>query len=100
MKSPSIMVEVVYAPPAKPMRRRLKLPVGSTVGEAIRGCGLLAICIEIDPSRIRVGIFGRVVQFDRPLRDGDRVEIYRALIADPKEVRRRRAACGAGWART
>ena len=77
-----------------PMHRQLRLPSGSTVGDAIRACGLLAQRNEIDMNRNRVGIFGRLVQLDSPLRDGDRVEIYRPLNADPKEVRRRRAASG------
>ena len=95
MKAPSILIDVAYAPPAaNPMRRQLNLPSGSTVGEAIRASGLLDLCPEIGLTRNRVGVFGRLVQLDTPLRDGDRVEIYRPLHADPKEARRRRAASG------
>lgn len=94
MKTPTILVGVAYAPPGKPMHRDLRLPAGSTVGDAIRACGLLALCPEIDMTRNRVGIFGRLVQLDSPLRDGDRVEIYRPLTAEPKDMRRRRAASG------
>ena len=94
MKTPTITVVLAYAPLGKPMYRDLQLPPGSTVGDAIRACGLLALCPEIDMTRNRVGIFGRLAQLDTPLRDGDRVEIYRPLNADPKEVRRRRAASG------
>jgi putative ubiquitin-RnfH superfamily antitoxin RatB of RatAB toxin-antitoxin module len=96
MKPPTILVSVAFgpAPPAKPMHRRLNLPPGSTVGEAIRACGLLARCPEIDLANNRVGIFGRLVQLDTPLRAGDRVEIYRPLNSDPKEARRRRATAG------
>lgn len=94
MTASTILVEVAYAPPGKPTHRRVRLPSGSTVGDAIRACGLLNRCPEIDLSCNRVGIFGRLVPLDSPLRDGDRVEIYRPLNADPKEVRRRRAASG------
>ena len=94
MKAPTILVGVAYAPPGNPMHRHLRLASGSTVGDAIRACGLLAQCPEIDMNRNRVGIFGRLVQLESPLRNGDRVEIYRPLHADPKEVRRRRAASG------
>ncbi len=94
MKRPVIVVQVAYAPPGKPMLRQLHLPPGSTVDEAVRASGLLARCPEIDMNRNRVGIFGRLVQLDSPLRDGDRVEICRPLNADPKEARRRRAAPG------
>ena len=102
MKPPTIRIDVAFgpAPPAKPVHRHLHLPPGSTVGEAIRACGLLARCPEIDLDRNRVGIFGRLVQRDTPLRDGDRVEIYRPLNADPKEARRRRAASGKKRVRT
>ena len=92
MKTPTITVVIAYTPPGKPIYRDLQLPKGSTVGEAIRACGLLAQCTEIDMNCNRVGIFGRLAQLDTPLRDGDRVEIYRPLNADPKQVRRRRAA--------
>ncbi len=92
MKTPTILVGVAYAPPGKPMHRYLHLAPGSTVGEAIRASGLLAQRPEIDMNRNRVGVFGRLAQLDTPLQDGDRVEIYRPLNADPKEARRRRAA--------
>jgi len=94
LKTPTILVGVAYAAPGKPMQWHLRLPPGSTVGDAIRACRVLAQYPEIDINRNRVGIFGRLVQIDSPLRDGDRVEIYRPLNADPKEVRRRRAASG------
>lgn len=92
MTTPTIRVEVAYAQPGRPILRTLHLPAGSTVGEAIGACGLLAQCPEIDMNSNRVGIFGRLARLDTPLRNGDRVEIYRPLRADPKEARRRRAA--------
>jgi len=94
MKTPTITVVLAYAPLGKPMYRDLQLPPGSTVGDAIRACGLLAQCSETGVNGNRVGIFGRLAQLATPLRDGDRVEIYYPLNADPKEVRRRRAASG------
>jgi putative ubiquitin-RnfH superfamily antitoxin RatB of RatAB toxin-antitoxin module len=92
MNAPTIPVEVVYALPKNPARKELQLPADSTVGAAIRASGLLAEYPEIDLERNRVGIFGRLVRPETILRSGDRVEIYRPLLADPKEVRRRRAA--------
>lgn len=92
MKTPTIRVEVAYAQPGRPTLRTLHLAPGSTIGDAIGACGLLAECPEFNLERNRVGIFGRLAHLDTPLRDADRVEIYRPLRADPKEVRRRRAA--------
>jgi hypothetical protein len=67
------------------------LPAGSRVRDAIVASGVLGEFDGIDLARNRVGIYGELVDLDRPLADGERVEIYRALIADPKEARRRRA---------
>ncbi len=64
---------------------------GTTVGEAIKESGILQQFPEIDLALNKVGIFGKLARIDTLLRDRDRVEIYRALIADPKEARRRRA---------
>jgi putative ubiquitin-RnfH superfamily antitoxin RatB of RatAB toxin-antitoxin module len=64
---------------------------GTTVGEAIKRSGMLEQFPEIDLGLNKVGIFGKLARTDTMLRDRDRVEIYRALIADPKEARRRRA---------
>jgi len=84
------MVEVAYALPERQVVRRVLLPGGSTVGDAIRLSGLLAEFPEIDPAR--AGIHGKPAPVGAILRDGDRVEIYRPLRADPKDVRRMRAA--------
>jgi len=91
MSAPALRVEVIYAGPAGVVRRELRLSAGCTVGDAVRESGMLESCREIDLARNRVGIFGRLAPPDAPLRDGDRVEIYRPLIADPKEARRSRA---------
>lgn len=85
-----MQIEVVYALPHAQERALLDLAPGSTVRDAIQASGLLQRLPRLELSR--VGIWGRPVRPDTPLRDLDRVEIYRSLIADPKEVRRRRAA--------
>ncbi|AVZ82898.1 RnfH family protein [Edwardsiella ictaluri] len=84
-------IEVVYALPEKQYLHRLTLPQGSSVGQAIERSGLLAQRSEIDLGKNKVGVFSRPVRLEDPLRDGDRVEIYRPLIADPRELRRQRA---------
>lgn len=80
----SIRVEVVYAKAGTADVVAVRLPAGATVRDAIAASGLSA-----DSSA--VGIFGRRVAADAPVADGDRVEIYRSLVNDPKEARRRRA---------
>ena len=86
-----ISVEVAYAAPKRQFMKTLKLPAGSNVERAIRASGLLDEFPEIDLAHQRVGVFGEFVRLDECLHGGERVEIYRALIADPKESRRRRA---------
>ena len=93
MSPPEIVVEIVYALPHRQVLRRILLPDGSTVEDAIRVSGLRAEFPEIDPTR--VGIHGKPVPVTAILRDQERVEIYRLLRADPKDVRRTRAAKGA-----
>jgi putative ubiquitin-RnfH superfamily antitoxin RatB of RatAB toxin-antitoxin module len=90
-----IPVEVAYAKPERQLIVELEVPEGTTVEQAVRASGILAEFPEIDlGGRNKVGIFGKVVPLTRSLRPHDRVEIYRPLIADPKEIRRRRAAAG------
>jgi putative ubiquitin-RnfH superfamily antitoxin RatB of RatAB toxin-antitoxin module len=73
----------------------LRLPEGSTVQRAVEASGLLQKHPEIDLAKgNKLGIFAKLVKADTVLRDKDRVEIYRPLIADPKEVRRKRAEEG------
>jgi putative ubiquitin-RnfH superfamily antitoxin RatB of RatAB toxin-antitoxin module len=87
----SIQVEVVCALPQRQLVRRLSLPAGSTVAEAVERSGILAELPApvFDPSRL--GVFSRRVEADQILKEGDRVEIYRPLALDPKDARRRRA---------
>ena len=90
----TIHVELVYALPATQDIISLDLPAGSTVGQAIEASGLLAKHPEIDLAKNKLGIYAKLAKADTALRDRDRVEIYRPLIADPKEVRNQRAAEG------
>ncbi len=87
-----IEVEVVYALPTQQTLLTVKLPAGATVEEAIRRSGILERHPEIDLSHNQVGIFGHARKLDTPLRNHDRVEIYRPITCDPKAVRRERAA--------
>lgn len=86
-----IAVEVAYALPEKQYLQRVKLDEGATVEEAIRASGLLELRRDIDLAKNKVGIYSRAVKLADVVKDGDRVEIYRPLIADPKELRRQRA---------
>lgn len=92
--SEMINIEVVYALPHEQNLLRLQLPQGATVEAAIKESGLLEKYPEIDLAKNKLGIFGKLTKADAALRDKDRVEIYRPLIADPKEIRRQRAEEG------
>lgn len=89
-----VAVEVVYARPGGAALARVVLPAGATLRDAVERSGLLEQFAEIDLARNRVGVFGRLRSLEQPVADGDRVEIYRPLAADPKVRRRRRAARG------
>jgi uncharacterized protein len=91
--SDAIRIEVIYALPHKPEQIALKLPAGSTLQQALEASGLLAKH-GLDVATGKFGIFGKLSKPDTMLRDKDRIEIYRPLIADPKEVRKARAAEG------
>lgn len=87
-----VRVEVVYALPQRQELVSLTLPEGATVKDAIAASGLLEKYPDIEPDgRNKLGIYARLAKADTVLRDRDRVEIYRPLIADPKAVRRKRA---------
>ena len=86
-----IKIEVAYALPQSQILRRIELEESATIADAIAASGIIRDFPEIDPAKNRVGIFGRRLPLATPLHDGDRVEIYRPLTADPKETRRRRA---------
>ena len=86
-----LRVEIVYALRDRQVLLALEVEGGTTARQAVERSGILQRFPEIDLVRAGLGIFGRVVSPDTPLRDGDRVEIYRPLIADPKNARRERA---------
>ena len=92
MSAPTIPVEVVYACPRRQTLLRLDVANGTTVGCALAASGILKFHPEIDLAQQRVGIFGEFVAHDHVLAAGDRIEIYRPLLADPKAVRHARVA--------
>lgn len=89
--SANIVVEVAYALPEKQYLLKVKLEEGATVEHAVVASGLLELRHDIDLSESKVGVYSRPVKLADEVHDGDRVEIYRPLIADPKELRRKRA---------
>jgi putative ubiquitin-RnfH superfamily antitoxin RatB of RatAB toxin-antitoxin module len=90
--SPAIIeVEVAYALPRTQTVVTLKVPVGTTVREAIIRSGIVAQTSGWDWDTVAVGIFGKHASLATMLHEHDRVEIYRPLIADPKQARRKRA---------
>ena len=95
----SIRVEVVYGTAQRQVLRALDVEPGCTALQAIERSGIRAAFPEIPPRPAAIGIFSRKVDGDQVLQDGDRVEIYRPLIADPKQVRRERARLKAGGER-
>ena len=86
-----INVEVVYALPERQVVLALKVEQGTTVHEAIERSGIAQYVPGLDVTASQLGIFGRRARRDAVLKEGDRIEIYRPLIADPKDSRRRRA---------
>jgi putative ubiquitin-RnfH superfamily antitoxin RatB of RatAB toxin-antitoxin module len=89
-----ITVEVAYALPHEQLIVPVKVQIGSTAENAIYASGIIKKFPEIDLAVNKIGIFGKAIRLDTVLRQLDRVEIYRPLIADPKEVRKQRAADG------
>lgn len=90
----TIRVEVAYALPEKQEVVPLNLPAGASLQQAVIASGLAGKYPEIDVAAGKFGIYSKLARPDTVLRDRDRVEIYRPLIADPKEVRKQRAAEG------
>jgi putative ubiquitin-RnfH superfamily antitoxin RatB of RatAB toxin-antitoxin module len=88
------LVEIAYALPQKQLIVPVRFYAGMTAEQAIQASGILMKFPEIDLSVNQIGIFGKLSKLDTALRHLDRVEIYRPLIADPKEVRKQRAAEG------
>jgi putative ubiquitin-RnfH superfamily antitoxin RatB of RatAB toxin-antitoxin module len=92
--SEMLSVEVCYALPDKQEIVTVRVPAGATLQQALEASGLLARHPEIDLKKNKFGVYAKLSKLDSVLRDRDRVEIYRPLIADPKEVRKQRAAEG------
>lgn len=88
------LIEVAYATPQKQLILECEVDSGITVRDAVTQSGMEQHFPEIDLENCDLGVFGKAVTADYELVDGDRIEIYRPLIADPKEIRRQRAAKG------
>lgn len=91
IESDMIHVEVVYALPLEQRVFTLVVNKNALVEDIIKQSGILELYPEIDLSKNKVGVFSRNVKLDGTVRDKDRIEIYRPLLADPKEIRRKRA---------
>ena len=91
MANDKLHVEVAYGTPARQRVRALQVAPGTTVEDAIRASGVLEEFPAIDLEHAAVGVYGERVTLAERVQDGDRVEIYRGLRADPKEARRQRA---------
>lgn len=94
MSNEKIKIELVYALPAEQLLLKSEVPSGTTIAQALTLSGILDKFPEIDIEKGKFGIFGKLSKTDTVLREKDRIEIYRPLIADPKEVRRKRAEEG------
>lgn len=94
MHEPQITIEVAFAKPGEQFLEQIHVPADTTIELAIHQSGVLERFPEIDLSSNKVGVFGKAATLKSTLHDGDRIEIYRPLIADPKEARKKRAAEG------
>ncbi len=95
MASPeTIRIEVVYPLPHEQLLFAAQVPAQASIREGIAASGILEHYPELAMESLEAGIFGKLAKLGDPLRDRDRIEIYRPLIADPKAVRKQRAAEG------
>lgn len=85
-----MQVGVAYAEPDQQVWLKLEVPEGSTVLDAVKRSGILHRFPQLDLDKQKVGIFGKLAKLDTPLKEGDRVEIYRRITADPTAVKRRK----------
>lgn len=92
--SNKINIEVVYGLPQEQTLLKVQVPSGTSLGEGVKLSGIMDKYPEIDLDKGKFGIFGKLSKTDTELREQDRIEIYRPLLADPKEVRKRRAEEG------
>lgn len=86
-----VTIEVVYGTPLKQTLLEVAVDEGATVAQAVEESGILQQYPEIDIDTAKLGIWNKVVRSSSTVKQGDRIEIYRPLVADPKEVRKRRA---------
>ena len=86
----TVRLSICYAQPDTVFLKEVVVPAGTTIIGAIQSSGLTQVHPEVDPTTLRVGIFGKLKTLDTEVRDGDRVEVYRILTADPKTARRKR----------
>jgi putative ubiquitin-RnfH superfamily antitoxin RatB of RatAB toxin-antitoxin module len=91
MDEKTIKVELIYIEPKSQNSLKLELVEGTNIEQAIHFSGLLERFPEIDLSVNKVGIYSKIQKLDTVLQSNDRIEIYRSLLADPKEARRQRA---------
>ena len=87
-----MQISIACAEPVDQIWLRIEVPEGSTVQEAIAHSGILRLLPGVELAERKVGVFGKLTELDAPLRAGDRIEIYRAIVADPKTTPRRRMA--------
>jgi putative ubiquitin-RnfH superfamily antitoxin RatB of RatAB toxin-antitoxin module len=92
----TITVEVAYGLPSRQVLLTVEIPPGATVRDAIAASGIENELPDLEVDADRVGVFGQKVALDHTLESGDRVEIYRPLLIDPKEARRARADAARG----
>jgi putative ubiquitin-RnfH superfamily antitoxin RatB of RatAB toxin-antitoxin module len=83
-------IEIVYAQPQHSIIKSLQLAQGSTIADALAGVASDQDFLGVDLANSALGIFGRAARRDDKLKDGDRIEIYRPLLEDPKLARRKR----------
>lgn len=86
----TLCVSVCYARPDAVFLKEIAVPAGTTIVGAIQSSGLTEVHREVDPTTMRVGIYGKLKTLETVVREGDRVEVYRVLTADPKTARRKR----------
>jgi putative ubiquitin-RnfH superfamily antitoxin RatB of RatAB toxin-antitoxin module len=91
VKDAPLRIEIAYAEPQRAIVKAFRLAPGSRVADALQLAALDPDFIGVDLANSALGIFGRQTRADQPLLDGDRIEIYRPLAADPKAGRRARA---------
>src|SRR5210317_1885138 len=92
MDNPKVHIEIAYATPHKQVILEQEVDAGTSPREAVIESKIDQYFSGIDKKNCDIGIFGKAIRPDHELENGDRIEIYRPLIADPKEVRKKRAA--------